>query len=43
MYFVNIAAQLKGPVEKSDFKHIKEFIDSKVPKNTSFRIPNVNT
>ena len=23
-YFVNKAAQLKGPVEKTDFKHIKE-------------------
>ena len=41
-YFVNIAAQLKGPVEKPDFKHIKEFVDSKVPTNESFSIPNIN-
>ena len=41
-YFVNIAAQLKGPVEKPDFKHIKEFVDSKIPTNESFSIPNIN-
>ena len=29
-YFVNIAAQLKEPAEKSDFKHISEFVNSKV-------------
>ena len=41
-YFVNVAAQLKGPVKKPDFKHIKEFVDSKVPANESFSIPNIN-
>ena len=42
-YFVNVAAQLKGPIEKSDFKHITEFVNSKVPNNTSFSIPAINS
>ena len=42
-YFVNVAAQLKGPIEKSDFKHITEFINSKVPNKTSFSIPAINS
>ena len=42
-YFVNVAAQLKGPTEKSDFKHITEFVNSKVPSNTSFSIPAINS
>ena len=41
-YFVNIAAQLKEPAEKSDFKHISEFVNSKVPINTSFSIPSIS-
>ena len=32
-YFVNIAAQLKETAEKSDFKRISEFVNSKVPIN----------
>ena len=33
-YFVNVASQLKEPVEHSDFKHITEYVDSKMPNNT---------
>ena len=42
-YFVNVAAQLKGPIEKSDFKHITEFVNSNVPNNTSVSIPAINS
>ena len=42
-YFVNVAAQWKGPTEKSDFKHITEFVNCKVPNNTSFSIPTINS
>ena len=42
-YFVNVAAQLKGPAETSDFKHITEHINSKVASNTSFHIPEINS
>ena len=42
-YFVNVAAQLKGPAEKSDFKHITEYVNAKVPSNTSFNIPEINS
>ena len=42
-YFVNVAAQLKGPAEKSDFKHITEHVNSKVPSDTSFHIPEINS
>ena len=33
-YFVNVASQLKEHVEHSDFKHITEYVDSKVLSNT---------
>ena len=42
-YFANVASQLKGPAEKSDFKHITEYVNSKVPRNTSFSIPEINS
>ena len=42
-YFVNVAAQLKRPTEKSAFEHITEFVNSKVPNNTSFSIPAINS
>ena len=42
-YFVNVAAQLKGPAETSDFKHIAEHVNSKVASNTSFHIPEINS
>ena len=42
-YFVNVAAQWKGPTEKSDFKHITEFVNCKVPNNTSFSIATINS
>ena len=42
-YFRNIAAQLKGPTKKSDFTHITEFVNSKVPNNTSFGISAINS
>ena len=42
-YFVNVAAQLKGPAETSDFKHITEYVNSKVASNTSFHIPEINS
>ena len=41
--FVNVAAQLKGSAEKSDFKHIAEYVNAKVPSNTSFNIPEINS
>ena len=43
MVFVNVAAQLKGPAEKSDFKHITEHVNSKVPSDASFNIPEINS
>ena len=42
-YFVNVASQLKEPVEHSDFKHITEYVDSKVPSNTFFSIPEITS
>ena len=42
-YFINVAAQLKGPAEISDFKHTTEYVNSKVPSDTSFNIPEINS
>ena len=42
-YFVNVAAQFKEPVERSYFKHITEYVDSKVPSNTFFTIPEITS
>lgn len=41
-YFVNIASQLKEPAEYSDFENIKEFVNSKVPYDTFFSIPEIS-
>ena len=38
-FFINIATNLSAPIPESDFKHIKDFVDNKVPKHTYFNIP----
>ncbi len=41
-YFVNIASKLKEPVSYSDSEELNEFINSKVPPNDNFSIPDIN-
>ena len=38
-FFVNIATKLSAPIPESDFNHIKDHVDNKVPKHTYFQIP----
>ena len=41
-YFVNVASQLKEPVEHSDFKHLTEYVDSsRYQVIPFFRIPEI--
>ena len=36
-------SQLKEPIEHSDFKHITEYVDSKITSNTFFSIPEITS
>lgn len=38
-FFVNIATNLSTPVTVSDFNHIKEFVNDKIPEQSFFHIP----
>ena len=40
-YFANVASQLKEPIEYSDFKNIKDYIDCKVPCVKWFTVPEI--
>ena len=40
-YFANVASQLKEPIEYSDFKNIKDYVDSKVPGQGCDTIPEI--
>ncbi|MES9882533.1 MAG: reverse transcriptase family protein [Sedimenticola sp.] len=41
-YFVNVASKLKEPVSYSDSEELKTFINSSIPSNASFTIPEIN-
>ncbi len=41
-YFVNIASKLKGPISYSNSEEINTFINSKVPIDVNFNIPEIN-
>ena len=38
-FFVSVASNLKEPVINSDFNKLKDFCNSKVPKDVHFDIP----
>ena len=38
-FFVNIATNLSTPITVSDFYHIKEFVNDKIPEQSFFHIP----
>ena len=41
-YFINIAANLKEPIEKTDLSKLKSYISTKVPDNFQFELPNID-
>ncbi len=40
--FVTVAANIKEPVEPSDFDKLKKYCNSRIPKNTEFTIPEIS-
>ncbi|MEW8547445.1 MAG: reverse transcriptase family protein [Candidatus Thiodiazotropha sp.] len=42
-YFATVASQLKEPIKASNFSSLKEHINSNVPSDTFFDIPEINT
>ena len=41
-YFINIAANLKEPIENTDLSKLKSYISSKVPDNFQFELPHID-
>ena len=41
-YFINIASNLKEPIENTDLSKLKSYISSKVPDNFQFELPNID-
>ena len=41
-YFINIAANLKEPIENTDLSKLKSYISSKVPDDFQFELPNID-
>ena len=41
-YFVNIASKLTEPIEHNDFSILREHINSKIPKNMHFELPDID-
>ncbi len=41
-YFVNVASKLKGPTQPSNFEHLRNSVNSKIPNETFFEIPEVS-
>ena len=41
-YFINIAANLKEPIENTDLSKLKSYISSKVPDNFQFELPDID-
>ena len=41
-YFINIAANLKEPIENTDLSKLKSYISSKVSDNFQFELPNID-
>ena len=41
-YFINIASNLKEPLQPCDFTKLKNYINSKVPENIVFDLPNID-
>ena len=40
-YFINIAANLKMPIENKDLSKLQTYISSKVPDNFQFELPSI--
>ena len=38
-YFVNVAANLKEPIEESNFDIVQMYIQQKIPENVIFELP----
>ena len=41
-YFVNIASKLKEPITQPDFTKLTEFVNSKIPENVKFELPDID-
>ena len=41
-YFINIAANLKEPIENTDLSKLKSYISSKIPDNFQFELPDID-
>ena len=41
-FFVNVASQLKGPIQMSDFHKLEVHVDSNIHPNTYFNIFEIN-
>lgn len=41
-YFINVAAKLKEPLEHSDFSKLQDYINSKIPENVHFELPEID-
>ena len=42
-YLVNEASKLKEPIINSEFERLNNFVQSKIPSDTEFKIPLTNT
>ena len=40
-YFTNIAVKLKEPLWQTDFTKLRDFINSKIPEDISFELPEI--
>ena len=41
-YFVNIASRLKEPITQPDFTKLSEYVNSKIPENVKFELPDID-
>ena len=41
-YFINVAANLKAPIEKNNFDDLRELIRLKIPDNVVFELPEID-
>ena len=38
-YFINVASNLKEPIEQSPFNELKEHVNAKIPEDVHFELP----
>ena len=41
-YFVNIESKLKEPITQPAFTKLREFVNSKIPENVKFELPDID-